>query len=694
MLQIKLDTDFLYIAAGTETELERQSTVFLQNEALYEQSIPITIPYSDLNSRLLGHRFFEITDKSKGSYDVEVWDNGTYRYNATLIIQSSNVQSEFPGKSNATGYLNIGLSRFYKLIKDKKLNSLDLGGDNVIAYTTSDPTDLSGGYWQHLHDTWNYTENYVAAPIKMDTWTAYEEDDGWMNKMAGSSLMDITTIIGLQIKISYLMDKIFMLHGWSLDVSQLDSNYDRLLYFSAKPIKINNQGTPHSSITINIANHISPEVTCSNFFLSLCRRFGWAPIFDTGRNVCTLIPVNDISNGSIKDFTQYAGGDIADDYSNDDKIFAWKNNIPSDDGYPSEASTSSYTIGTAVFAVDQLPDPSSGNYDEQIRYVFQTNQWYKVEFNSTTSLREWIYYADGIYGLEPDNANETFETDASTLAMSWSENGTYGALVPIAKIPMDKPYGIRTLLWHGLVSTVDNTGAATGVLYPYVSALAVLPDGNIALPWSNVYEHESTGIDYGIVNQLWSNFTAAITSAREIQRDIYLPLHELINLDWNDVINIRNIPHLIKSFVEPLPYKGFIRATMQKCEIHGVTVVSNGGGAPPGTTIYLHIEWFSTSHFATFGDYENGMKGSVRVKAYSDAAGTVPFTPTGLTVQYRIQRYDDGVAQIPSYQSFTMNAQSVTLYTDVVKEGVFTPSSPEFHEYVYALVAYLGYTII
>lgn len=689
MLQIKYNTDFLTIAQDTETEIERHSTVFLTNELLLEYSIPITIPYTDLNSRLLGHRFFEITDKEKGRYDVEVYDNGTYRYNATLIIQSSNIKSTVPGKGNATGFLLIGVSKFFNAIKDTKLNTLDFGGPVSHNWTSWNPYDASSGYWQHFHDTWNYNENYVVAPIKMDTWTAYEEDNGWMNEMGASNQLLNTTIIGLQIKLSYLLQKIFTEHGWTLDDSQLDSNYEKIVVFSARPIKINNQGTAINPISIDLADHISPEVTCASFLLSRCKRYGWAPIFDAHRNSCTLVPVNDIANGTIKDFTPYAGDDIEDDYSGDAKVFAFSNNLPEDDGYPVEPNTTSFTVGTPVLTEGQLPDPSTGIYDEQIKYVFATNRYYKVEFDSTTSTREWVYYGDNIFNQEPDDSNETIETDCSTLPMVWSE-GTHGALVPIAKQPMDKNWGMRDLLWHGVVNVMDDPTTVGTDTYPMVSSLANRPDGNIMLPWSNVYSHEWDGDDYGIVNKLWSNFTEAIASPRDIQRDLFLPLHVLVNLRWNDVINIRNIPYLIKSYLEPLPYKGFIRATLQKCEIHGVEEVANGS---TGQTVYLLIEWYSQSGFATFGDYENGIKGSVRVKAFSDAAGTIPITPTGLTVKYYVQRFDDSVGQVPSYQQFTMNTQTHNLFTDVVREGEFTPNG-EFHEYFYELVAYTGYVII
>jgi len=43
---------------------------------------------------------------------------------------------------------------------------------------------------------------------------------------------------------------------------------------------------------------------------------------------------------------------------------------------------------------------------------------------------------------------------------------------------------------------------------------------------------------------------------------INLPLYELSQLKWDDIINIHNQPYLLKKYIEPHPYKGSIQATL------------------------------------------------------------------------------------------------------------------------------------
>lgn len=183
--------------------------------------------------------------------------------------------------------------------------------------------------------------------------------------------------------------------------------------------------------------------------------------------------------------------------------------------------------------------------------------------------RIWIPLKDNIYNDERDDANASVETDCTTLAMTWANYTTsrYG-LFPYCSQPFSLEGGIRTLFYFGLVQERNADGSAGETTYPYLSSTRELPDGAVALDWSNVFKYQSTdGNDYGIENFWYSKWIAYMKYPEVKTQAFNLPLHELVNYKWTDIILINNIPHLIESFIEKLSQKNFIQAKLKRLYI-------------------------------------------------------------------------------------------------------------------------------
>src|SRR5215831_1765831 len=73
MWQIKYQNEFFDLQPNQNTEIERNSPLFLVDNLLQEVSTPFTLAYSDKNSKLIGHIFFEQTRKAKTKIPVEVY---------------------------------------------------------------------------------------------------------------------------------------------------------------------------------------------------------------------------------------------------------------------------------------------------------------------------------------------------------------------------------------------------------------------------------------------------------------------------------------------------------------------------------------------------------------------------------------------------------------------------------------------
>ncbi len=609
MIEIKYNNIFLDVANDQGSEIQRNSPLFLLDNILAEYTTPITLPYTDKNSRELGYYFFDTTVKTKKTITVDLYDNGTFRYHASMVIESAGMNFNLPGKGNATGYLLIGISNFFQQIKNKMLRSLVLGGDRVFNYTTSDPLDLSDGYWQHIQNTYDFSYDYVMCPCVNDAFT--DEDieftfaNGWMNKYDGEKIVFGQPVVPWA-KLEYVLTQIFEEAGWKLDTSAItDTEWKKLILYSNYTISTTYYGwdpdaeevttLAKPSITINLANAMPADVTCSSFIFEICKRYLWAPVFDTGSNICRLIALKDTGNTTPVDYTKYASGESQSDFPILEKIFAFKNNFIGEDQFPSNIDLTEYNpLRGFVYDKNLLPDPNAGNYEGYLYFTYLENKYWTVDWDGGSHTKLWVEVADNIYNVEPENATDTFETNVTTLPMQWRQldNGHW-SIVPHVDQAKLSAWGIRTVLYHGMAFQTDEDGIPISETYPLGSSLNV-PVGRLPLlTWSNVYKHSDFFTEFGIIEFWAKKWLQLIANTEEITQRFYFPLHVLATFRWENIVLIRNIGYLVKSFVEPLPYKGFVEAKLQK-----LSVVADALPAPPDEQTDVHF----TDNPTIYGD--------------------------------------------------------------------------------------------
>jgi hypothetical protein len=658
--KIKYQNEFLDIAPGQAPEIERRSPLFLLDDILAEYTTPFTLAYSDKNSRLIGYYFFDGIVKTQKKIDVEVYDNGTFRYAATMVIESAGMNFLHAGAGTASGYLLLGISDFFSTIKDKKLSELVLGGDRIFSFTTTDPLDASDGYWQHFQNTYNGTFDYVMLPCKN---LGYTDDDiefssanEWMNKYDGTKIAINQPVVPWP-KLQYVLTQLFAENGWTLDTSGLnDTEWQKLLMYSNHTISTTLFSWSGSSIattnineiTINLAQAMPPGVKIRDYLLAICKRYLWAPVFDIGTHTCRLIALKEIINRKPKDWTKFASPISASDFSLIQKIFAFKNNINGEDQYPQGIDLTQWGTPGFVFSEKNLPDPNAANYDNSIYYTFLENKYWQVFNDNTGTTKNWIEYGDNIYNDDTNNATDTFETDCSTVPVKrvQMENGHYG-LFPIVNQAKRTNWGIRTVIYHGMTQQVDEDNSPLGTFYPYGSSINIPPGSTPILAWSNVYIHNNFINDYGIVEYWAKKWLQIISTTEEITQRIYLPLHELIKFRWDSIYLIRNIPYLVKSFVEPVNYTGYIECKLQKVKLVSNPVDTSGGGG-------------DTSTDAHFTDQHVLFEDSFNYVALQYLKGEPGATIT-ITVHVISQTSPDFVFQLNSIQYFDAQTFNITL---------------------------------
>ncbi|MBV9989387.1 MAG: hypothetical protein JO301_17035 [Chitinophagaceae bacterium] len=656
MLSIRYKNQTVDIKPGQRVELSRSNPMFLLDSFLGEYSTPFVITYSERNVRNFGPFFFDLAIKKKGKFEVEVYDENSFAFNATLVLETAKVDRRVTGKGNASGYLIIGLSTLLNKLKDAKANTLKLGGTRELAYTTSDPTDGSDGYVQHFQNTWENEEDYIVAPIRNDLWTGIEDDEasnGWMNILDGNANLMAGQAYVLLPRLKYVLETMFHENGWVLDTSAMEgTGWENIFMFSVKPLftldvtwteeligdRYENlpNGVFKASISFRLAEWISPEITCSQLLLEHCKKYGWVPLCNQDSNVCRLVPLRTAKTGRVRDWTKYAAAEVNADFSGDAKVVEFKNSMPSNDEFPSKPTFEGLTIAAPVEKKADLPSPL-GNYDNQVIYSYRENQWFRIELDETTNQRVWAVYADNIYDEETKNANLTFETIVSTLPVYRTKYRTYAAvdyygLFPYCKQSRNKEWSLRTLYYHGMVNEVKADGTAGIRQYPYLSSIRVLPDGTAEADWSNVLKHDDGTHDYGIIAYWLRPWLDLIGLNEEDDQRLNIPIHVLHEFRWDDIINIFNIAYLVKSFVEPRGYTGFIQAKLQKLTLDKFD--AEGASAPE---VFLKMV-FENETFTPFIDastpflpganYTDVTQGDWVVHVFADAAGTIPALPT------------------------------------------------------------------
>lgn len=657
MLQIKFNNIFLDLAPGETAEMERKSPLFSLENTLAEYSTPIKFAATERNAKALGYYFFEQTRRTKKIFDIQVFDQHGYRFDAKLVVEAAGMNS-YQDKGYASGYLLTNISGFFTTIKNKKLKELSLGGIRSYSFTTFDPTDGSGGYWQHFYDTWNFTEDYVMLPCRNESWFGSETIDLPMMNMLGEDgfILPYSPVVPFT-KLEFILNSIFTEHGWTLDTSALaDTDWKKLILFAAKAIVIIRSifyrlrsFTPQlpanwqteiykfaeQNLTYSLGEFM-PDYTISEFFYAICGRYGWVPLCDQNTRTCKLFALKEIGKGQLKDWTKYASP-ASDSVIGDDRSYSFKNTFEGEDSFPSKPDFSPYKIGIPVQSKNNLPGANNG-FDDTLIYTFLENQYYRVALDETTLSRYWEPFSDNIYDEEQEDANVTFDTLCTTLPVYWTEfrkdtdNNQRYILLPICKQSQYEKIGIKTLMYHGKVFERKADGTAGIINYPFASSVNTLPDGTQAATWSNVFKHVSGVNDYGIINYWFKPWLNAIADPDEITRNIYLPLHELLNFQWNDKILIGNICYLIKSYTEPLGYSGMIKAVLVRYS-NDITVIA----APQA--IYVRLAWRNISAVSSPDprSWKSRNDGDLYLEFFSDAAATTPLTVSNLPIGYTRQ---------------------------------------------------------
>lgn len=588
MLGINIAGEFLDLSPGTTAILERTSPFFDTESLTGEYTFPFTLPYTPKNARLLGLVNHFYTKRIKIRISARLYDNNNFAYSGQLVIDTASLDVNDITKSSINGFFVLGVSSFFQEIKNKKLKELQLGGARVFAWTNNDPLSPDSGFWRHIHDTLDGLMQYSFAPIRNSMWAGNDEDGtpDWMNKPNVDGTIayeDNAVTLAPQISLQYILEQACAEQGWRFDGSFMGTEQWKTLFmpsfYAVTWCKVLLDGIePFANITINLANHMPPETLISDLFIALRNKYNWGFDFDSELKVCKMFPIKNLVRGRRKDWTAFMEAKWDSDFSEDEKIFAFKNDFDGNDGFPSEPDLKSVTILPAIEKFADLPTADETNYLKVI-FAWKDNQYYQNIYNEDDNTYQWIVYTDNIYNYEPDGANAEFDSAISTMPVYKTLFRTDGfptdwyITVPLCeqegnwegKQGQFVPWGMRLLLHRGKVYEGDIYGNQGTVKYCYLTSIAFTPTQTEPdLDWSNVYVHVFDGNDKGIVNYWWKDTLKYLKQSDVITGRLTISRIELRDFAWSDIIVLRNTQYIMQKMREIIPYDGTVQAQLRR----------------------------------------------------------------------------------------------------------------------------------
>lgn len=458
MLQIYLinqtESGFLDLAPDAQLSIESLADAFDDDLTFGEFSLPLDLPFTSKNRRLLGFADrLKNNNPTQNYWVVNVYDDGFPELvNAKMTLLQKSGNFNFPdGKFSVTISGTKGL--FGSLILNKKLADIDFGTDISFAETSSRdfatnvmkgvypgyshisfcPVAIEGYFDENRPDYINefLTADTVNGIVVTGSGTDDWEFGRWVS--AGTSAasgtseyIDYRTVPFINFK--WLVQKVFASFGFTVSGAFLDNAvFQNLFFFNTWSID-NLSATLHtdSNRTISLRNHV-PDMLVLDFLKGIFSFFKVYPTFQAGS--VNLSYKNDLLTRSTPiAFTKNIGAEyesslqenIADGYT---LKYTWD----SADQYYSDRVKDLTTL-TNVGSVNTKADLDTLDigraftiYDYAL--VKSENLFYRVS-DATAIPVTWDCYAENLDSYIKDGGERNPELNMSTLCQYAMLNST------------------------------------------------------------------------------------------------------------------------------------------------------------------------------------------------------------------------------------------------------------------------------
>lgn len=443
MLQIYIfgptQEGFLDIDPATVLQMESLMEAFDDDLSTGEFSLPVDLPWTDTNRRLMGFaERLENFSKKEKSWKIIVYDSGFPELpNAKLtILEKSGSFTYARGKFSASVSGNKGL--FGSLVTNKTLRDLILGGPITWTGLTSAvfAEQVMKGLWPQYNylnfatvaiegffDTGrpDFTDEFLVQDRINNIVNSGGSTDDWVFSNPAGSEGLLRTVPFFNLK--YVLKKVFSENGYTISGDFLnDPDFDYLVIFNQYAIENYSPAGVDKNLQITPLNHM-PNTLIKDFLANLFAMFNLYPDFSGGVNEVQLfykkrkiterltLSLNELCN---KNFTSQF------DDNNQTNGYKIEYNFDSADSFPGdrikEDITKDKTLVATVAKFSDLDTLSIGRplTTDDIAFVEADNFYYQIA-DATSIPLKWDAFAERMDGYKVGNGDNSIPMEISTL---------------------------------------------------------------------------------------------------------------------------------------------------------------------------------------------------------------------------------------------------------------------------------------
>lgn len=571
-LGIKINGEFLDLQPNTTLELEEENPFLQLGDTVQGQySLPLTVPITEKNMRLLGNPNLLNIRKNNTGIDAVCITNGIQHSRGQVKIESGQCNLNAAIRGSISIYYLFGISDFYKLVENKTLADCTYGSDIVFPWFPFF-TFNNGGIWDHIIDVMNYGSidkyDYTFFPVENELEPADSNDHLLLNTIhTPNSNLNLPPIIPRISKICpfiyvrFILKKIFESIGWSIESDIFnDADFKKVVIIYNAEIEWVGLQFTTNEVRFNLRDHV-PRIKIGTFLISLQNRFGWWYNFDYRKKICTISYRRDIFvNRLKKEFTLKSGASYSFKLNTQDAIYSLTQSAGDQ-----KPDLSKQTYKGVINSFIELP-MASNDLLNQYYFVQGENSFYICLVNES-SIPEWSKSYSNNVDYNPTDSNEEISTTSiipDTIIRSihaWPSGDPTDLQMVIPLVSLDDPGGETDTFYiayaHGPSLSINTHGQADKP-YPLGSASCFDLKGNLKAQTALVYEFKGNdGIERGVYATWWQLFLSYMKQREEVTIPIKVNLTDLLNLKYTDTILIKNTEYFIKNPHFTLPLNGF-----------------------------------------------------------------------------------------------------------------------------------------
>lgn len=587
---LKIKGEFIDLLPNTVLELEEENP-FLQltNEVQGQYSLPLSIPATEKNMRLLGYPNLLNIKKSTTGIEAVCITNGLQHSRGQVKLESGQSNLNASSRGTISIYYLFGISDFYKYVENKTLADCDYGPD--ISFPWRLTTNYAGdGFWAHVTTVMNsepgafdyaifpvinaggLTRYQAEGPCILNYCGSIVEADGSAGNpyvKPGNYTLDLSWVnfrLGWRNEIcpfpylKFVIQKLFATFGWSVQGSILnDPDFQKIVLLHNKIIdwvgpSVASLNGSTQYVLWNLKDHV-PRIKIGSFLLAFCNRFGWWLDFDYRKKNVTIKHRNNV----VAERTQrnvIPAATYNYKVNTDSKVYSIKQSAGGGEKINID------NLKGVVNNQHSLPVASAG-VENQLYFVLGENAYYLCVSDDNNFA--WEKAADNTFDYIQADQTDEISTNCLVpdsyfdLLRDMSRNSlNRNITVPYVNIiPAEGETEIFYIAYNLGMKDSYNANGQTDYKYPMATVGCYDNKGNRITNTALVFEFKDATSELGLFIKNWAYFLTFLQQREEITIQVPFTIADMLTIDYTKTLVIRNTEYFIKNPHLTLPLKGF-----------------------------------------------------------------------------------------------------------------------------------------